>query len=222
MNKDIFTQQELDLLDNINAIALRNAMNAFSSMLKDEIIVKYPQSNPTNTDILKQLSTENDYISTIYTKIVGDLNIDTYLLVNEAAEAAICKSLLPTNIMGQEEMREGLLMEVDNIIIASLVTKYANLFDINIHGQVPGLQKTNPSNFLDQLTRRNAEHNIIYGYKTDLSAFKAKFTMGLLCFFKPQLLEITRNFNYNNAYVGDKSKDERKHKNKFFFTRLFS
>ena len=220
MTGHIFSPEELNLIGDINDIAMRNAVNSFSDMLKDELLLKDFQAYPETlaSTASEPITEKGAYVLT--TDIVGEINATTYLIVGPGAEDHICQQLLPATMVGQEEMRQAMLNEIDNIIIAALVTKYSNLLDVSIHGHVPNIEKYDVARLNELLENENAK-NPAYAFRVNTSAFKARFSIEVLCFFNETIVPAIKNFDYDKAFVG--RQEEKKEKSGAgFFKKLFT
>ncbi len=70
-------------------------------------------------------------------------------------------------------MGEAILLEMDNIITASVITQFSNFFKLSMHGSVPSLTKTVASG-IDQIIKSTNRTSNYYLY------FKSEFnTEGL-------------------------------------------
>ena len=127
-----FSPKELEFTKGMTTIALAQAVQSLSMMIKDEVLLQ-------NFDINKAeiLKLEDFVVSewhTIHSQITGDFIGEAFLIVHPEDEVKICDILLPKSMVGQMEMREAILLELANILTASMVTKYSNMLKIKIYG----------------------------------------------------------------------------------------
>ncbi len=199
---------DINLLTDITQIAVQNIANALHGLLRDEIVVKNWLFD--STAIQKALESSQIYPPTaeqtvLYTQIVGELKGNTYLIVPAAAEDKICEKLLPASVLGQSEMREGVLLEMDNIIIAALVTKFANLLSISdVHGYVPNYHKKTPVSISEELKAQS----IAYSFMVEMKAFKKDVSFTLIVSIDNSLLTLIESFNRDNSFVGKEKEGE--------------
>ena len=75
----------------------------------------------------------------IITEVIGELSGRSYLIIPEDDRKKICASVLPTGQLN-ETLEEAMLMEVDNIISAVVISQIANVLNIEVFGDVPQVQ----------------------------------------------------------------------------------
>lgn len=211
----IYSHEELELMQDITQISLTNGASAFAQMVRDEILVKQVEHDMGGAHLKsgEQLADET-MISVLHTDVIGDITASSYLAISEENVHRICEKLLPSSERGLSEMQEAILLEIDNIIIAALVTKYSNLFRKNMHGHVPQMQQTSVAAFEEQLQATEAT----YSFRVQLKGFKSSINMWMYCFFNESLSEPLQNFDVSDSYVGqeDQSKEEEKGAMSFF------
>ena len=71
------------------------------------------------------------------TDIIGELSGRSYLILDQREMKVVCDAVNPKL---SEHIREALLLEIDNIISASVISEIANALGIEIYGDVPALQ----------------------------------------------------------------------------------
>ncbi|KXX67513.1 hypothetical protein [Flammeovirga sp. SJP92] len=214
-----FSIEKSYLINDITNIALRNVANALSTVLKDEILVR----NVTEVkDLDKKRLLRQDYKEDVFvltTDIIGDMKAETMLIVHGEDEQSIIESTLPRTEWGKKQMREAMLLELDNILIAAFVTKFANLFNNMIYGHVPSVQEMSLENFDKFIHEREQEMNVSYALKAELGAFKSRVNLELICMFDESLIPFVRNFDIEHAFVGQE--EHKKEDKKGFFKSIF-
>jgi chemotaxis protein CheY-P-specific phosphatase CheC len=98
----------------------------------------------------------NQYVLT--TQIIGELSGKSYLIFNEEE----CHNL--TMLVGHtsstpttDQMKEALLIEVDNIISASVIAELSEALQIEIYGDVPGLKKLPAASLSDFIIKDGSQ-----------------------------------------------------------------
>ncbi|PWJ39396.1 chemotaxis protein CheC [Sediminitomix flava] len=217
-----FTENQKLLIGNIQIIALNHIAHSLSKMLGDEVFVKSYSEIAFDKleDALAHYNQESFYV--LGTDIKGKFSGATYLLVNQVNEKKICEKLVPANMLGHQEMRDAMLMELDNIVIASYVTKWANLADADIYGYVPSHEVLNRQAFEIKLKKLISEDDKVYFCKSHLYAFKSGIEFELYFLFDKTFVPIISGFDINNSYVGDEERPKKEmEKKKSFLQRLF-
>ncbi|MCU0433407.1 MAG: hypothetical protein MUC87_08145 [Bacteroidia bacterium] len=79
------------------------------------------------------------------TEIIGDIPGICFLLFTEEETSELAVATFPASMLkdpaAASEMTHALLLEVDNIISASVVTQFANMLKCRMHGGVPKHQE---------------------------------------------------------------------------------
>ena len=91
------------------------------------------------------------------THVEGELGGVCYLIFTGEEVKRLHKKSLPESILNDADklkvMGDAILLEMDNIISASVITQFSNFFKYKMHGGVPSLDKMEKgelSNFLMQ------------------------------------------------------------------------
>ncbi|MCS6833011.1 MAG: hypothetical protein NZ521_05520 [Flammeovirgaceae bacterium] len=202
-----------ELIHEVTLIALNHASAAMSQALKDDVFIKtleeYPVLSPEENQERKQC-----YV--LHTEMQGDFTADTFILVSEISEAKIAEKLLPPDLLGQWEMREASLLELDNMVIAALVTIYANLLKTKVFGQVPSLSRCPSDELLKKFHKK--DNASPYSFRAKLIAFHSRITMEIIVIFNASLLKVLENSRKQT------SSEKIEHKENFvkgFFRKLF-
>lgn len=220
----LFSDQALELIENINTIAMNHAANALSVMLKDEVWVSKVERNPSSiASLLNPNTAEGDTHFAVHTEVVGEIKADTYLFITSENENKICKKLLPSSTLGHEEMREGILMELDNILIAAVVTKYSNLFYRTMYGHVPVLHKFNTSQLQELIASKTNNEESSFSFRAELQSFKYGIQMEVLASFDQTLVEPIKHFDINKSFAGEKEAVKKEESDGIggFFKKIF-
>ncbi|MBB6462092.1 hypothetical protein [Flammeovirga kamogawensis] len=217
-----FTVENAYLINDITNIALGNVANSLSTVLKDEIIVRNVlEVKDLNNQLLRKDYDGNVFVLT--TNIIGDMKAETMLIIHNEDEQGIIEKILPRTEWGKKQMREAMLLELDNILIAAFVTKFANLFNASIYGHVPGIKEMTKADFNGYIKEREESMNVSYALKAELGAFKSRVNMELICMFDETLVPFVNNFDMEKAFVGhqEEGNKESKEDKKGFFKNIF-
>lgn len=91
-------------------------------------------------DDFSYISEEEGNLYVLVTQIVGNLYGKSYLIFNET-ECNDISQLISGDSGVTEKMKEAILMELDNIISASVITELSDNLKLDIYGDVPLLKK---------------------------------------------------------------------------------
>lgn len=172
-----FDKAELDLTKKLINSGLEKAAQSMAFFTKNEVFIHSTdvQIKPISF-IQKVLSKDgNNELTILTTEIMGEVGGVCYLIFSEEEVNKILEVSLPESVLKDSEklkvMGEAILLEMDNIIVASVVTQLANTLNNKIYGNVPTLSKT-PSNGFMQIfdSARNTTNYFLY-FKSE---FKTK------------------------------------------------
>jgi chemotaxis protein CheY-P-specific phosphatase CheC len=210
----LLKNKEHELMHEITLIALNHATAAMSQALKDDTFLKVFEEYPTFQ--LKDGEANTHQYYALHTEMQGDFSADTYMLIDGQNEEKVCQKLLPPNLLGQWEMREASLLELDNMLIAALVTIYSNLLKVQVYGHVPSLAKKTEEEIIKKLQKLSSES--AYSFRAKFVAFHTRTELEILCVFKKNILPKIQSFN-NKA--SENKSDGKENVVKGFFRKLF-
>lgn len=183
LRKDIFNE-----LVNIGYAHSADALSMilFEGVLMQQVdfsgdISKYRSSNPGKNFIL------------LKTELMGDLSGISYLYMSEQQAKVVFDRCLPewdgTNPEARKEMEKAILMEIDNMLAASVVTKLSNLLGVTLYGGVPEILVLNEEETDKLFKEKQAEFNgaSCYSYFRPLTA--QSYQPGFVWFFGEDFVE---------------------------------
>lgn len=159
---------ELDITREIVNIGLSKSADSLSFFIKEKTFIKLIDLKINSVDC-KFVSLKNDsnkcYLLT--TEIIGDLKGKAFLIFNEAEVEKIINSNLPESVKNnpveKANMTNAFLLEIDNIITASVITQFANILQCKIYGGVPSLNVLSHKELNDYFEKNDSgKYNAIY------------------------------------------------------------
>jgi chemotaxis protein CheY-P-specific phosphatase CheC len=93
---------------------------------------------------LSFISEERGDLTILTTQIIGDISGKSFLILNHEETAEIFKVIHSS--MNKQELKDGFLLEIDNIISASVISELSNALGVEIYGDVPLLEKVHAEN----------------------------------------------------------------------------
>lgn len=175
-----FSPKELEFTKGMTTIALAQAVQSLSMMIKDEVLLQNFDFN--KDEILKLDDFTVSQWHTIHSQITGDFIGEAFLIIHPEDETKICDILLPKSMVGQMEMREAILLELANILTASMVTKYSNMLKIKLYGGVPkaySLPLSKTQKLIQDIVKAD-ESEVDYLFHAQLSSLETGINMILL------------------------------------------
>lgn len=166
---------ELDLAKEIINIGLGKAADSMAFFTKEKVFIRSFDVKLKDASSVRELSKKDkgELLYVLTTEVKGELGGICYLIFSEKEVNELLKVSLPTSVLEDKEklevMSEAILLEMDNIIVASVITQFSNFFDYNTYGDVPSLSIT-PSNGFSQILESTCK-SVDY-----ILNFKSEFT----------------------------------------------
>lgn len=173
MNKEL-NIGELDLAKEIINIALAKAADSLSFFIKNKkILLKVCSvSFEKYTEASNVCTKQAPSVIVLKTEIKGNLNGNCYLFFSEEEQEKITSIVSPgiENLSSEAktEMEKAILMEIDNIVTASVVTQFSNLLNLKIYGYIPLYHKLKADELIDFIKNDNKDFKSILKIKTEL------------------------------------------------------
>jgi chemotaxis protein CheY-P-specific phosphatase CheC len=139
-----FSDVELDITKEIVNIGLSKSADSLSFFIKEKVLINLVDLKINSGDyrpLSKKVHSDKCYLLT--TEIKGELKGKAFLIFSETEVESIINANLPESIRNnpveKASMTNAFLLEIDNIITASVVTQFANILHCKIFGDVPSL-----------------------------------------------------------------------------------
>ncbi len=169
-----FDETELESAKKLINIGLEKAADSMTFFTKDEVSIRSTDVQIKPIVLLNKLinKEDNQQLVILTTEKMGDVGGVCYLIFSEAEVKIIQEKSLPKSILEDPEklavMGDAILQEMDNIIVASVVTELANALDTKMFGNVPNISRTLSSEFYEifDLARKNS--NYFLYFKSDI------------------------------------------------------
>ena len=196
--KDL-NQTELFAAEKIITAGLLKAADSLSFFMKEKISFKELDYFPNWEVPSLELSQKED--STIYlliTEVIGELKGICCLIFNEQEADQLRQAALPVEITSNPtlmaEMSDAIMLEVDNIITATVITQFANILKHKIHGGVPQLRKVNFDQLNKYIGSNINDELFIISFQTHFLSSKVNFNPEFLWFFDNKFIESIKRF----------------------------
>lgn len=140
------------------------AAESFSKLVRKPVKITSSQSVLVHHDSeLTCISEEEGDLYILVTQIIGDLSGKSFLIFNQEECDEIFRSLNFGN--KNPDLNEAFLLEIDNIISASVISDLSNSLGIEVYGDVPQLFKIhsrNLQNFIQSEIKREDPSTMIF------------------------------------------------------------
>ena len=114
---------------------------SFSKFVNREVKIVNSQSLLVRHDNFSYVSDEQGELYVLITQIIGEISGKSFLIFSQEESQEIFRTL--NTSVSNDALKEAFLMEIDNIISASVIAEISNTLDIEIYGDVPQLLKLN-------------------------------------------------------------------------------
>jgi chemotaxis protein CheY-P-specific phosphatase CheC len=108
-------------------------------------------------DDFSYISEEKGDLYILITRIIGDISGKSFLILNDEESQEIFKAV--NTSLSNQMLNEAFLLEIDNIISASVIAELSNTLELEIYGDVPKLLKVHANELQDFLTNEIASED---------------------------------------------------------------
>lgn len=164
-----FTTIERDIANEIVNIGLSKAADSMSFFTKEKVLIQGHHVEKISFDELSRISNclPDEILYILTTEIKGELSGVCYLIFTEEETEKLLDISLPESIKQDPDklqmMGDAIMLEMDNIIVASVVTQFSNFFQYKMYGDVPRLKKDNCEGLKDIVKKENSNlHEFLY------------------------------------------------------------
>ena len=184
--------QEIKKAEAIIAAGLNKAAESLSFFMKEKITLQ-----ETNFSISNEFESKNQNgDSTLYvlsTELRGNLKGVCYLVFTEEESNELCKVALPPQIFNDKNkltsMKEPLLLEIDNILSASVITQLANELRAKVYGDVPSMKKMTNAELVSNITNQLEPDKLVMGFQTEFISSNSHFHPGFFWILEPDFIQ---------------------------------
>lgn len=199
---EVLSASELDMTRELLNAAFLNSAVSFSSIAKQEVFFETVlieiDEQPDNFEII---NTGGEEYVVLETSILGSMSGKSYLIFDEEQASYIKDIGLPDSVTGEQRkmLEEAILLEIDNMLAAAVITEFSNRLNLSMYGGVPSMK----------LLKKNEVNHLIQedlkGYKNDENVYLLKtnltYTLPEKSTIKPQFVWVFSE-DFINAVKG--------------------
>ncbi len=198
MMKDL-TPQEIDVARKIISAGLVKSAESLSFFMNETISLKdFDAEKNLDNPPLELGKKDESNIHLLTTKVIGEMKGICCLIFSEEEANHLRKAALPQEILDSpemmEEMSDGIMLEVDNIISASVITQFSNLLKVKIHGGVPDLKKVSFEEMEDYISSEVNNELYLISFKTSFESSKAQFNPEFVWLFDNTFIDNIKKY----------------------------
>ncbi|MCC7050568.1 MAG: hypothetical protein IT239_02155 [Bacteroidia bacterium] len=165
------TNIEVDLAKELVNIALAKAADSLSFFIRQKVLLRSVDFSFDSSNLPEVIKSEkNNPLHCLKTSIKGELQGNCYLIFTQNEVRKIQEVTLSKEVLESPEklkiMGEAILLEIDNIITAAMVTQFSNILNHKMFGYVPELIIGDKENIIEKITGENATTGSLISFKT--------------------------------------------------------
>jgi len=197
------TKKEEDVAKEIISAGLVKAAESLTFFMNETITLKdFEEDKLIEQPPLELGKKEEASILLLTTKVIGDLKGVCCLIFSEEEADHLRQAALPPEILESPEMMaemsDGIMLEVDNIISASVITQFSNLLKVKIHGGVPDLKRVNYKE-MESIIQEDINNELyLISFKTSFESAKVAFNPEFIWLFDNAFIESIKEYSKNN------------------------
>ncbi|MCE2742686.1 MAG: hypothetical protein LW701_03830 [Fluviicola sp.] len=198
MMKDL-NPHEIDVAKKIISAGLVKSAESLSFFMNETITLKdFDAEKNLNQPPLELGKKDETNIHLLTTKVIGEMKGICCLIFSEEEANHLRSAALPPEILNSPEMMaemsDGIMLEVDNIISASVITQFSNLLKVKIHGGVPNLKKVSSSEMEEYISSEVDNELYLISFKTSFESSKASFNPEFVWLFDNSFIDSIKNY----------------------------
>ncbi len=178
----IATPNVMTVARQIIDIGLSKAVESMSFFMQQKIVLNesgFKIDRPQNKSLSNFTIKTDDELYLLTTEMMGDLKGVCYLIFTEEEVSALCKVALPS--LSEDDpkyvlMRDAILLELDNVISASVITQFSNLLKYKVFGGVPKLTVVSKEQLNHIVQQGVYPDKFLIGFKTEFKSEKGDFS----------------------------------------------
>lgn len=199
MSINQLNEKEIAVAKKIISLGLVKAAESLSFFMNETITLKeFEDDKLLNQPPLELSKKDETNIQFLTTKVIGELKGVCCLIFSEVEADHLRSAALPPEILESPEMMaemsDGIMLEVDNIISASVITQFSNLLKVKIHGGVPDLKKINYNEMEEIISNEINNELYLISFKTSFESSKAAFNPEFVWLFDNAFIESIKKY----------------------------
>lgn len=197
------TQKEEEVAKQIISAGLVKAAESLTFFMNETITLKdFEEDKLIELPPLELGKKEEASILLLTTKVIGDIKGVCCLIFSEEEADHLRQAALPAEILESPEMMaemsDGIMLEVDNIISASVITQFSNLLKVKIHGGVPDLKRVNYQE-MESIIQDDINNELyLISFKTSFESAKVAFNPEFVWLFDNAFIDSIKEYAKNN------------------------
>lgn len=177
-------------LNKVNLVlnaALSHSASVFSKFLSRNVKFSISGINDSINPLTKVACSS---LKVAVSDLKGDLKGRSYLVLNQQDCKNLFETCLPLDFQNNEEMQDAILMELDNILTAAVVTNLSDVLKINSYAYVPALSVMASSKLTEHIENDHRNHCFLVTIKTSFEVDNVALNPLFIWAFELKLIDI--------------------------------
>ena len=190
---DSLEQEEYTLIQNIIELSIKKSVNSLSKLIEEDVsLLELEFEEILNIQQLSSLIVSEQTYYILTSQIVGELSAESFLIINQENAQLFWEIMLKHHPEKTNEMKDALLLEIDNILTASGVIVLSELLNIKIYGDVPNLRLLDQADMQVFIEQELQTFDFSLTYKAKLQSEESQVKLDFIWGFKKDFLELIR------------------------------
>lgn len=195
---NILSKEEKRMAKNVISGGLQKAAESLSFFMNEKIDLDTSDDRCLECDPLDLDRKGQNNIQLLITKVVGEIQGICCLIFSEEEADHLRSVALPKEILESPEMMaemsDGIMLEVDNIISASVITHFSNVLKAKMHGDVPSIKKVSYDEMIDFIKKEIDDQLYLVSFKTSFNSSNVHFKPEFLWLFDKNFMAGITNY----------------------------
>ncbi len=167
--KNTLSDREIAVTHKIVDLALYNSARALSTLIREEVTLQKIEfrGEPQEVSLVNALTDDSRHYLLV-SSIEGELPAESFLIFSEQHAQKLWEVVLPES--HSEAMKEAILLEVDNILTASVITSFSDFLELKAYGGLPSIQHLSLTEISQLLHERMQRYDFFFSMQTNLIA----------------------------------------------------
>ncbi len=183
--------------------------------MKTDIAFREIELNPSSLKFNKNYISAKDHLFILITDFMGEVLADSFLIFNSPNAQQTADTMFGKAC--GEQMRDAALLELDNILAASVATKFSDILNKDIKGDVPQLERKNFIQAQKFVTEKLNATDAHFSFTTIFKSENDKIEGHFICAFKDGFAETIKKIAEEQGSANDMIQSQKKSAKKFIW-----
>ena len=198
---------EMMLAEKIIFIGMRKATDSMTFFTREKLVIKNLKITVKDVSVMNNFSNNisKEPITILTTELIGQLSGYSYLLFSDNDISKLMELCIPEQHKSMSEksmqMLDSLLLEIDNIVSASVITQFSNILKVKIHGGVPSLKRLNAGELITYLSENHRSVPFLLSIECDFSNNNMSLNPEFIWILYSEFIKAVKNVAKDNNTI---------------------